>query len=115
MMESQKPRLSLKGSNGQIELYEHFLLITRKGLTGFLTHGFDGAKIIFLKALTGIQFKSAGKATKGYIQFVFQGSQESKGGLKAAVSDENTVLFTEKEATLFTQLLDILLKEVGKT
>jgi hypothetical protein len=74
MTEKHQPRMSVEGVNGQIELHDRFLIITRRGIKSFLTHGLDGAKFIFLKAITGIQFKTAGHLTSGYIQFVFQDS-----------------------------------------
>ena len=66
------------------------ITIRRKGVRSFAKHGLKGDKTIMLKQISSIQLKEAGLTT-GYIQFVIIGSQESKGGLKQALEDENTV------------------------
>ena len=105
-----EPILKAQGTNGQIALYEHFIVITRKGVLSFMTHGFDGGKFIFLKAITGLQYKAAGKVTSGFLQIVFQGSTENKNGLFSATTDENTIVFGENQSEAFKQLLDRLLQ-----
>lgn len=71
-----------------------------------MCHGFDGTKTIFLRQLTALQFKEAGKVTNGYIQFIFPGSSESKGGLFDATKDENTVIFSKEQQPEFEKLRD---------
>lgn len=95
-----------EGVNGQIELSYSKIDITRKGAKSFLCHGFDGTKTIFLRTLTAIQFKEAGKVTNGYIQFVYPGSIEDKGGLFSATHDENTVMFSKQQEPEFKKLRD---------
>lgn len=102
-----------KGINGQVELYEHFLLITRKGLMSFIGHGFDGGKFILLKAITAIQYKAPGKATSGFIQFAFQGCVESKKGLFDATTDENTVIFGHDQQEAFQMLLNRVIEKTA--
>lgn len=94
------------GVNGQIELSYSKIDITRKGVQSFLCHGFDGTKTIFLRKLTAIQFKEAGNMTNGYIQFIFPGSLEDKGGLFSATKDENTVMFNKEQQPEFEKLRD---------
>lgn len=89
--------VSAKGSTGQLDLYENRIEIRRKGFMSFALHGFDGTKTIFIKSLTGIQFKEVGKMTAGYIQFMYAGSIESSKGIFDATKDENTVMFNSKE------------------
>lgn len=95
-----------EGVNGQIELSYSKIDITRKGLKAFATHGFDGTKTIFLRKLTALQFKEAGKMTNGYIQFIFSGSTEDKGGIWSATKDENTVMFNKEQQPEFEKLRD---------
>lgn len=71
-----------------------------------MCHGFDGTKTIFLRRLTAIQFKEAGNMTNGYIQFIFPGSLEDKGGLFEATKDENTVMFNKEQQPEFEKLRD---------
>lgn len=84
-----------EGIGGQVELRGDRLTISRKGAFAKFAHGLKGDKKIRLARLAGIQFKRAGGFTNGYIQFVFSGSDESKGGLLAATQDENTVMFRQ--------------------
>ncbi len=100
------------GVNGQIELSFSKIDITRKGVKSFLCHGFDGTKTIFLRKLTAIQFKEAGNVTNGYIQFIFSGSIEDKGGLFSAAKDENTVMFTKAQQPEFEKLKEHIIMKM---
>lgn len=103
-MEEKETFRVFNGVNGQIELSYSKIDITRKGFKAFACHGFDGTKTIFFRKLTALQFKEAGKMTNGYIQFIFPGSEESKGGLWDAVKDENTVMFNKEQQPQFEDL-----------
>jgi hypothetical protein len=85
--------LVVRGYNGQISFDGKSVSISRKGAIGFLTQGLKGTKEIPLRAISSIQMKKAGMVANGYIQFA-TGAGESKGGINAAVTDENTVIFT---------------------
>ena len=98
-----------EGIDSQVELCWSRIEISRKGFGGVVSHGLAGTKIIFIRNLTAIQFKEAGKATNGFIQFIFPGSAEDKGGLFSAARDENTVMFTEKQQPEFEKLRDIII------
>jgi len=87
------PIFLVKGINGQIELYNNKVCISRKGVLGFLTQGLKGNKEILISFISSIQFKKAGALTSGYIQFAFMGGKEAKGGLFQATQDENTIMF----------------------
>lgn len=101
-----------KGIDGQVVVVENRIEITRIGFKSFATHGFDGTKTIFLSKLCGIQFKEAGKLTNGFIQFIFSGSTEDKGGLWSAAKDENTVMFDKNQQDDFEKLRDFIFKNV---
>jgi len=85
-----------QGVQGSIELLEDFLVISRKGLGAALSHGLKGDKRIPYSSISAVQLKKAG-LTRGYIQFTIIGGNESRGGVFAAASDENTVLFTSAQ------------------
>ena len=85
----------LKDQWGQLYVYENKIVITRKGVSAFLTQGLKGEKTIPIDSLTNIQFKAAG-LLNGYIQFSVAGEVGSKGGAFAAGYDENTVFFKKK-------------------
>lgn len=100
------------GVGGQITLYSNRLEIKRKGALGFISHGMDGTKIIFLKSITGLQYKECGKVTNGYLQIIFQGSQESKNGIFDATKDENTVMFAKAVEEKFAQIRDYIISKI---
>ena len=95
--------LKTSGKDYEVTLYENRIEYKRKGLSGLLMHGADGTKIISLKAITGIQFLK-----NVYIQFIFQGSQESKKGFWAANFDENTIIFDKKYNDDFEKIKDYI-------
>lgn len=86
----------LSGLNGQIELYQNRVVITRSGMMAMFMEGLKGNKEIYLRQITGIQLKLAG-LTYGYIQFTIPGGIEDRGGIYDATTDENTVTFTVAE------------------
>jgi len=93
-----------RGKNGQIEIVGDRVRIERKGVLGFMTGGFKGEKDIAITDVTSIQFKKAGFATNGYMQFAFMGGTENKKGLFSAVNDENTIMFTKKQQADFEKI-----------
>lgn len=97
--------MHFKGHNGQIDLFEDRVVISRKGALGFLTQGLKGDKAIPFSSITAIQFRDAGAFANGYIQFTVKGGIESRGGIFAAGADENTVMFRQgKQAEEFSRL-----------
>jgi hypothetical protein len=82
-----------RGRNGQLTVTPTKIVISRKGAMGFISQGHKGEKEIDLSQISAIQFKKPGLATVGYIQFSFLGGSETKGGIKDAVRDENTIMF----------------------
>lgn len=105
--------ITANGVNGQMLLYPNRIEIKRKGTLSFITHGMDGTKIIFLKSIAGLQYKESGKVTSGYLQIIFQGSQESKNGLFDATTDENTVMFAKPdEEEKFAQIKDYIISKI---
>ena len=89
--------LYLDGDNGQIELYENRVVITRRGFGASILEGFTkGSKEIYLRQIAAIQLKMS-DFTPGYIQFTLPGGIENTGGVYAAGFDENSVTFFENE------------------
>ncbi len=106
--------MEVKGHNGSIEFTGEKIIIKRKGVLAFISQGFKGDKEIFVKQISSIQLKKAGLLTNGYIQFSFSGGKETKGGLNDAVTDENTVLFTNKQMPSFLELKSEIEKAIMK-
>lgn len=101
--------IKIKGVSEDMEIFENKIVITPRGVMGFLVKGMKGSKEIPFKSITAIQFKEAGLMFSGYMQFTLPGGNESKGGLFAAASDENTFMFIKdvndemKKAKIFIQ------------
>jgi hypothetical protein len=98
----------VKGVNGQLRVTPHTVTIARKGALGFLTGGHRGEKEIRLDQISAVQFKAAGWATNGYIQFAFMGGSESKGGALDAAKDENAVMFSRKQEAEFRRAKELI-------
>jgi len=108
--------LELKGVNGQIQLYEDRIIITRKGLMSKLALGlFKGEKTIYLNDITGIEFRLGSNLLNGYIQFTVPGGIESVRGVVDGSSDENTVMFYKKENDTAIQLKETIEKLKSKS
>jgi hypothetical protein len=100
----QSISVEVEGVNGQIRLTQNRIIISRKGVNAFLSQGLKGDKEIPLSRITAIQFKPVDGFTNGYLQFSIQGGLESTGGLFAATSDENSVMFSELQQPLFEEV-----------
>jgi hypothetical protein len=88
------------GVNGAVEIVGENLVLTRKLFFGKS----KGAKSIAIRSLTAVQHKRAG-LTAGFVQFVFSGSGESKGGVFDAASDENSIMFYKVAQGQFDALI----------
>lgn len=101
---NQNKYYEIEGSNGQIRLTPNRIIISRKGTIAFISQGLKGDKEIPINRITAMQFKASDNFTKGYLQFSIQGGIESTGGVFAATTDENTVMFTELEQPEFEEV-----------
>lgn len=87
----------MNGVQDLLEVFEDKVTITPQGILGFMNKGLKGTKTIPFSSISAIQFKEAGTVFSGYLQFTIPGGNESKGGVFAAASDENTFMFAEKK------------------
>ncbi len=100
--------MEIDGKNGaKIELLDDMLVIRRYGVGSFFNHGLKGEKRIPYASITIVQIKEPGLTT-GYIQFGVAGGNESRGGVRGALHDENTVLFRKKVREDFRKVRDIV-------
>ncbi len=80
-----------------VRIDDYFIRISRQNtISNTLLQGLDGEKAILLSELTAYQLKEPGK-TVGYLQLIFPGSMDTKGGVFDAVKDENTITFTKED------------------
>ncbi len=90
-----------KKSKTVVRIDNYFIRIARK--SNVLLHGLDGEKSILLSEITAYQLKEPG-ATVGYLQLVYPGSSDTKGGVFDAVKDENTVTFLKEDKAAILEL-----------
>lgn len=105
--------MQAKGVNGQIYVGETEIIIGHKGAIGFLTQGMKGMKHIPIASITSVQVKEPGLLTNGFIQFGVMGGVESRGGIRAAVHDENTVMFYPKHKADFLKIASYLRQKIA--
>lgn len=78
-----------------LEVYENYLIISFMSVGNVVSNiakgGANGGKRINYADLTAIQFKEPAGMSVGFIQFAYPGSTELKGGVIAAMNDENSV------------------------
>ncbi|HFI0500845.1 TPA: DUF4429 domain-containing protein [Streptococcus suis] len=93
-----------KKSKMIVRIDDYFIRIARKSnMSNMLLHGLDGEKSILLSEITAYQLKEPG-ATVGYLQLVYPGSADTKGGVFDAVKDENTVTFVKEDKQAILEL-----------
>ena len=87
------PVFTMEGVQDLLEVYPDKVTITPKGVLGFLNKGLKGTKSIPFTSIIAIQFRKADLFVNGFLQFTIPGGNESRGGVFAAVGDENTFMF----------------------
>jgi hypothetical protein len=103
--------IEVKGENGRVVFDGQAVTINRKGITARLSVG-KGVKVIPLRSITAVQWKPAGFASRGFIQFTLSGGSErrSKFGSqsKDAFTDENSVTFFKHHQPAFEELRAVI-------
>jgi hypothetical protein len=89
-------KYAMKGVAGMLGVLDEKITITPQGVLGFMTKGLKGTKTIPIRSITAIEFREAGAVVSGYLQFTIPGGNESRGGVHAAATDENTFMFAGK-------------------
>lgn len=103
--------MEAKGHTGTVSFDGNFVMIIRKGLLARMTVG-KGDKRIPLRSITAIQWKPAGFAMNGYIEFSVGGGNESRSRFGSATSNavgnENAVIFTKNQMPEFVKLREVI-------
>ncbi len=87
----------VEGTDGQIELQEDRLVITRKGFLNMLKHGTGSRREIPLASISSVNFKDASMFKPGEIDFDFAGRSQLD-------SQQNMVRFLKKKQPEFHAL-----------
>jgi hypothetical protein len=94
-----------EGYNGQIEVTDDELVITRDGAKARLIFGKDTAeRRIPLQALSGVRLKEATRLSNGWVQLLLGGEIPAELSTGTAASNANTVVFTHKKRAAFQEL-----------
>jgi hypothetical protein len=92
--------LLAKGYNGQVTVAGDWMTIGRKGL-GRVGHSV-GERRIAVSTIKAVQFHAAGALTNGFLRVAVPGSPRQIAGLRDALKDDNSVVFTKRHADEFT-------------
>ena len=104
--------MKYEGHNGQIEVVDEALVITREGLVGRTVFGKDfPPRRVPLGAVTAVGIKPASRMTNGNLSLGLQGKQLAVGN--SANSDQDSVIFTHKQKDAFEALHTWLLTVVA--
>ena len=101
------------GIDTDLEIFDDKVTITPKGMLGFLNKGLKGTKTIPFTSITAVQHKRAGFMS-GYLQFTLPGAIESRGGLLAAVEDENTFVFRSSENEIIEEIRNFVEQKISE-
>ncbi|HEV2123527.1 MAG TPA: DUF4429 domain-containing protein [Chloroflexota bacterium] len=96
------------GYNGQVELTDDELVITRSGAIAKMAVGKVAPRRIPLQALTGVRLKKATRLTSGHIQFLMQYEDAAALPVGKAGMDPNTVLFAWARRDTFAELARLI-------
>lgn len=118
MME-EKPIIEIKGMNGQIKVFEDYIILSRNGITAKTFFGFKGERTIYYKDLSAIEYKKPSFFVTGYFQFIFSGTEQksisfnSLGKSKKSLEDENTVAIrgVDPDITSLAEKVNKILQE----
>lgn len=105
-------KFMLKGSGGQLYVYDDKVVINRKGFLSKMTHGFAGVKTIPMNSINSVQLKKGGMALSGFIQFAVQGGIERQGGILGSIDDENSVTFSASSNNVAQEIYDFINEKI---
>ena len=105
-MSNETLLMKVRGINGQLELYEDRVRISRKGIQpgALISRIFMGEKEIPVSHIYSIELKEVGFPTNGYIRFSHVGAAKPRGRLFLAPLVSNTVVFSRFSQSDFKEI-----------
>lgn len=94
--------MRVEGTDGQVELLNDRVVISRDGIWNIFKYGFNSKREIPLGAISEVSFKPPSFFGMGEIEFIRAGSNNSSGDKKKA--NPNMVKFRTKERAGFEAL-----------
>lgn len=99
--------MEAKGKTGSIEFDGQYVTMRRDSFLARSTVG-KGEKRLHISQIAAVQWKPAGWATNGFIQFTVPGGNERRSRLgnqtSTAVKDENSVVFSKQQQSAFEEV-----------
>jgi hypothetical protein len=93
----------------RLEIYKNKITVKRLGIGNLAVHGLKGAKTLHYSKISALQFlRSSFGFFDGYLQFTISGGNESRGGIFAAVYDENSIMFSSRHNEIVQVLHDFI-------
>ena len=79
-----------------MEIVGDSVVISSSGANVMLFRGMQGQRSIPIRSITSVQVKLGTRFVPGYINLSYPGGKEFQGGLAAAASDPDTLIFNRK-------------------
>jgi hypothetical protein len=99
-----------EGDNGQLEIHDRELVITREGFRARAAFGKNTPeRRVPVDALSGVELKEATRMGAGWLQLSFGGEQPAELSKGTAASNANTITFQHKRQAQFRELRERLL------
>jgi len=96
----------------KLEVYEDYLILyfvpTGHFIGNILRGGSTGGKRLLYSTISAIQFMEPAGVSVGFIQFTYPGSIESKGGIIAAINDENSIPVSPQNLELAREIVKFI-------
>jgi hypothetical protein len=83
--------------NVSMEIVGNNVLINSRGANIAIFRGLQGEQSIAIQNITSVEVKPGGSFIPGYIHLAYAGARQFRGGLAAAASDPNTLIFHPQE------------------
>lgn len=93
---------AIQGHAGTLDVYEDKVVITPKGVMGFMTRGLSGTCEVPYRTVTAIQFREGGPVLTGYITFDCPGV--TGGMLRGDRRKSNTFIFRQERNSLMKRV-----------
>lgn len=82
--------------NVSMEIVNSNIIINSRGANVAVFRGMQGEQSIAIRSITSVEVKPGGSFFPGYIHLAYPGARQFRGGLAAAASDPNTLIFHPK-------------------
>jgi hypothetical protein len=116
--------MSLKATNGILNIYEDRVVISRKTGAGVLMQGLKGDLPLFYKDLASVEFRKPTIWANGYIKFILRGVASGNAAVRLtgwstaeSAKDPNTLIlraFNKKTPVESEKAYDIVMKKISE-